>query len=207
MGSAYREMLLGEEFADLLEAPAAAAVAAAAPVDREALCETLIANMDAQMALYAAYLDQANRQRLALVNRRLMENHDVNREADRLVNGLASLEEERVAVTERIVGPRRTGEASTPVKCEAIYPLVSPARAERLKECRDRLLNAVGELKRALAVNLALVENGSKIVHTTIGIMTSVAGRTKTEKMNTYTAKGNVNVARLQIRNLVNRSV
>jgi hypothetical protein len=207
MGSANRQSLLGEEFADLLEAPAAPAAAPAAPVDRNALCETLIANMDAQQSLYAAYLDQANRQRLALVNRRLAENHDVNREADQLVNSLASLEEERIAVTERIVGPRKAGEATAPVKCEAIYPLVDPDLAARLKDCRDRLLVAVGELKRVLAVNLALVENGSRIVHTTIGIMTSVAGRTKAEKMNTYTAKGNVNVARLQIRNLVNRSV
>jgi hypothetical protein len=204
MGIQYRELLLGEEFADLLEEPAAPP---APPVDREALCETLIANMRSQMELYAAYLDQANRQRLALVNRRLVENHDVNREADRLVNGLASLEEERVAVTDKLVGPHRPGDASAPVKCEAIYPLVSPEKAARLKECRDALLKAVGELKHALAINLALVENGSRIVHTTIGIMTSVAGRTKGEKMNTYTSKGGVNVGKLQIRNLVNRSV
>jgi hypothetical protein len=37
--------------------------------------------------------------------------------------------------------------------------------------------------------------------------MTSVAGRSKTDKMNTYTAKGNVNVGKTQLRNLVNRSV
>jgi hypothetical protein len=203
MGSAYRELLLGEEFADLLhdQAPAAA------PVDTRALCETLIGNLKSQMALYAAYLDQADRQRLALVNRRLVENHDVNHEADQLVNRLAYLEEERIAVTDKIVGPRKMGAASTPVKCEAIYPLVEPEQAARLKDCRDDLLKAVGELKQALAVNLALVENGSRIVHTTIGIMTSVAGRSKAEKMNTYTARGNVNVGKLQIRNLVNRSV
>ncbi|MDB5051646.1 MAG: FlgN protein [Fibrobacteres bacterium] len=204
MGSAYRELLLGEEFADLLGEPAPATVV---PVDTHALCETLIGNMQAQMALYSAYLDQADRQRLALVNRRLVENHDVNREADQLVNRLANLEEERIAVTDKIVGPRKMGAASTPVKCEAIYPLVSPDQAERLKECRDALLKAVGELKKALDVNRALVENGSRIVHTTIGIMTSVAGRSKAEKMNTYTAKGNVNVGKMQIRNLVNRSI
>ncbi len=204
MGIAYRELLLGEEFADLLEEPAAPLPA---PVDTNALCEILIANMGSQLALYSAYLDQAGRQRLALVNRRLVENHDVNHESDKLVNSLAALEEERVAVTVKLVGPRRLGDASTPIKCEAIYPLVSPDRAERLKACRDGLLAAVGELKRALAVNMALVENGSKIVHATIGIMTSVAGRSKSEKLNTYTAKGNVHIGKMQIRNLVNRSV
>ena len=204
MGIGYRELLLGEDFADLLEEPAAPV---AAPVDTNGLCDALIANMRAQLGLYTAYLDQAARQRLALINRRLVENHDVNHEADKLVNSLAALEEERVAVTEKLVGPRRTGAASTPVKCEAIYPLVSPDRAERLKACRDELVAAVAELKKALAVNLALVENGSKIVHATIGIMTSVVGRSKSEKLNTYTAKGNVNVGKMQIRNLVNRSV
>jgi hypothetical protein len=163
--------------------------------------------MGAQLELYSAYLDQASRQRMALVNRRLAETHDVNKEADTLVNSLAALEEERITVTGRIVGPRKAGEPAGPIKCEAIYPLVTPDRAGRLKERRDRLLETVGELKKALAVNLALVENGSKIVHTTIGILTSVAGRTKADKLNTYTAKGNVNVAKMQIRNLVNRSV
>jgi hypothetical protein len=205
MAIANRHQLLGEEFADLLGEPARKT--AEAPVDPNALCDTLIDNLGAQLELYSAYLDQAARQRLALVNRRLSESHDVNREADTLVNSLAALEEQRLSVTGRIVGPRKPGEASTPVKCEAIYPLVSPDRAGRLKDRRDRLLETVGELKKALAVNLALVENGSKIVHTTIGILTSVAGRSKAEKLNTYTAKGNVNVTRMQIRNLVNRSV
>jgi hypothetical protein len=204
MGIGYRELLLGEDFADLLEDPVAPVPA---PVDADGLCETLIGNMKAQLALYRAYLDQAGRQRLALINRRLVENHDVNHETDKLVNGLATLEEQRIIVTDKLVGPRRAGDASTPVKCEAIYPLVSPERADRLKACRDELLAAVAELKRALAINLALVENGSKIVRATVGIMTSVAGRSKAENLKTYTAKGNVSVGKMQIRNLVNRSV
>jgi hypothetical protein len=204
MGNAYRELILGEEFADLLNE----AVPASAPVaDTDSLCESLIGNMEAQLKLYIAYIVQANRQRLALVNRRLVENQDVNHEADRLLNDLAGLEEERIKITESIVGPRSMGAASTPVKCEAIYPLVGADPAKRLKECRDALVEAVGQLKHALSVNQALVENGSRIIHTTIGIMTSVVGRTKAEKMNTYTAKGDVRVAKLQIRNLVNRSV
>lgn len=204
MSNANRESILGDEYADLLsEAAPAFAPAAAA----DSLCESLIGNMEAQLKQYVAYIVQANRQRLALVNRRLAENQDVNHEADRLMNNLAGLEEERVKITASLVGPRLMGAVSTPVKCEAIYPLVGADQAKRLKECRDALLEAVGKLKQALAVNQALVENGSRIVHTTIGIMTSVVGRTKAEKMNTYTAKGDVRVGKLQIRNLVNRSV
>ncbi|MDB5103579.1 MAG: hypothetical protein JWP91_1268 [Fibrobacteres bacterium] len=204
MGTAYRQTILGNEFADLFEE---ALPAVAAEVDAESLCETLIGNLSAQLGLYLAYLEQADRQRKALVNRRLEENQDVNHEADKLLNSLANLEDERLAVTAKLLGPRLAGAASTPAKCEAIYPLVSPEKASRLKECRDALVAAVGELKRVLSVNQALVENGSKIIHTTIGIMTSVAGRSKTDKMNTYTAKGGVNVGKMQLRNLVNRSV
>jgi hypothetical protein len=206
MGSEYRQLILGEDFADLLNDAAPMAVAAA-EVDRDALCEKLIANLKSQLDLYVSYQDQAKRQRLALVNRRLSDNLDVNHEVDKLLNSLAGLEDERIELTVGIIGPRKAGDASTPVKCEAIYPLVRAELAASLKACRDQLLAAVGELKRSLAVNQALVENGSKIIHTTIGILTSVVGRSKTERMNTYTAKGNVNVGKVQIRNLVNRSV
>ncbi len=206
MGSGFRQTLLREDFADILNEPVATAVAEVSE-DIESLCETLISNLATQQEVYAAYLEQANRQRLALVNRLLQENEEVNAESDMLVNSLASLEQERLSVTARILGPRLAGAASTPAKCEAIYPLVSAAQAARLKERRDALVASVGELKRVLNVNLALVENGSRIIHATVGIMTSVAGRGKLEKMNTYTAKGNVNVGKMQLRNLVNRSV
>ena len=56
-------------------------------------------------------------------------------------------------------------------------------------------------------INAALVENGSRIIHTTIGIITSVVGRGKNEKLSTYTKKGAVNLGKVQIRNLINRSV
>jgi hypothetical protein len=204
MATLTRQAILGDEFADLFAD--AAPSAAAAAVDRDVLCDKLTANLRSQLELYVAYKALAERQRLALINRRLAENVDVNGEVDKLLNSLGGLEEERIALTGSIIG-RAAGDASTPVKCEAIYPLVSADRAARLKDCRDALVEAVGELKRVLAVNQALVENGSKIIHTTIGILTSVAGRTKADRMNTYTAKGNVQYGKVQIRNLVNRSV
>jgi hypothetical protein len=208
MGMQKRATLGREDFADLLgETPAEAPAAAEATIDTQSLCETLIANLDSQHEAYLAYLEQANRQRLALVNRRLAENLEVNQETDRLVNILSALERERIAVTAKILGPRLAGAASTPAKCEAIFPVVSPSQAARLKDSRDVLMASVAELKRVLGVNMALVDNGSRIIHTTIGIMTSVAGRSKTDKMSTYTAKGNVSMGKTQLRNLVNRSV
>ena len=208
MGMQKRATLGREDFADLLgETEIGAPFAVETIIDTQSLCETLIANLDSQNEAYLAYLEQANRQRLALVNRRLAETQEVNRETDRLVNALSGLERERIAVTAKILGPRLAGAASTPAKCEAIFPVVSPSQAARLKASRDALMASVAELKRVLAVNMALVDNGSRIIHTTIGIMTSVAGRSKTDKMNTYTAKGNVNLGKTQLRNLVNRSV
>jgi hypothetical protein len=208
MGTEKRATLGREDFADLLGETATGSPATIVEsIDTQSLCETLIENLDAQNEVYIAYLEQANRQRLALVNRRLAESQDVNEETDRLVNTLSGLERERIAVTAKILGPRLAGAASTPAKCEAIFPVVAPEQAARLKDSRDFLIASVAELKRVLAVNMALVDNGSRIIHTTIGIMTSVAGRSKTDKMNTYTAKGNVNIGKTQLRNLVNRSV
>lgn len=204
MPALTRQAILGDEFEDLFAEPAPAAPAPAA--DRDAMCDRLIANLRAQLALYSEYRAHAERQRLALVNRRLAENIDVNALVDSLLTKLSGLEEERLRLTDSILGPR-AGAASTPAKCEAIYPLVSTGCAARLKECRDALVEAVGELRQVLSVNQALVENGSKIIHTTIGILTSVAGRSKADRMGLYTAKGAVNYGRVQIRNLVNRSV
>lgn len=198
-----RQAVLGDEFSDLF---AEAGESRTAP-DREALCARLTANLGTQLGLYRNYRAQAERQRRALVNRRLSENQDANAEIDKLLNSLGALEEERLSLTRALLGPERAGTASASAKCEAIYPLVSAAAAARLKECRDALFAAVGELRAVLAVNQALIENGSTIIRATIGILTSVAGRSKADRMGTYTAKGGVNYGRLQIRNLVNRSV
>jgi hypothetical protein len=197
MPAMTRQSVLGEEFSDLF---AEAAPAPAAPeADREALCVLLIANLRSQLGLYRAYYAKAVRQRQALVNRLLAENLDVNGEIEKLLFELSCLEEERIACTEKMVGPG--------AKCEDIYPLVSKEAAARLKECRDGLTAAVADLKGILSVNQSLIENGSKIIHTTIGILTSVAGRTRADRMGVYTAKGGVTYGKVQIRNLVNRSV
>lgn len=193
MAALTRQAILGDEFADLFADAAAPAPAAA--VDMDSVCDKLTANLGKQLELYVAYKALAERQRMALINRRLSENVDVNSEVDKLLNSLGGLEEERIELT----GPA--------VKCESLYPLVSADRAAKLKACRDDLVEAMGELKRVLDINQSLVENGSKIIHTTIGILTSVAGRSKTDRMNTYTAKGKVQFGKVQIRNLVNRSV
>jgi hypothetical protein len=209
MGTLTRQAIL-EEFPDLF---AEGSPAAAPKADREALCARLTNNLRSQLVLYTAYRGMAERQRVALVNRRLSDNLDVNGEIEKLLHDLSGLEEDRIGITSALLGPRKAGDASAPasapapVKCEAVYPLVSSESAARLKECRDALVEAMGALRQTLIVNRALIENGSKIIHTTIGILTSVAGRSKADRMGLYTAKGGVNYGRVQIRNLVNRSV
>ncbi len=234
----YKELVLGQEYADLLQDNL---VQVQPQIDRSGLGEELIKNLEIQLDLYTHYLEQANRQRLALVNRNLNENTDANVESERLINSLANLEADRIFITEKILGiesksntkklskseignrnlknsdleklpiygGNTLAEAKSlgMVKCEDIYPLLSESQALRLKACRNSLVKATTELKQVLNINMALVENGSRIVSTTVGIMTSVVGRKKNEKMNTYTAKGNVHLGKIQIRNLINRSI
>lgn len=206
MPSEYRELVLGEEFMDLLREPES--IPAAPSVDAESLGVSLEDNLLAQLALYRDYLETANRQKLAMVNRSLEEGRGANAESERLLGSLAALETERLSIIGKIASaipglPREAAE----VKCEHLYPAFSPALALRIKGVRASLLKAVEDLKRSMAVNRALVENGSRIIHTTIGIMTSVVGRNQNERMSTYTRKGAVNVGKVQVRNLINRSV
>jgi hypothetical protein len=206
MGSEYRELVLGEEFMDLLRDPKPAPAAASSDV--EAHGEALEANLRAQLALYREYAEAAGRQRLAMVNGGA-RSADINAEIEPLLAALGSLESDRISLVEKILAAR-PGTAADPakVKCEILYPFFGPDLALRIQAARASLLQAVAELKRVLEVNRALVENGSRIIHTTIGIMTSVVGRGKADRMSaTYTKKGAVNVGKVQVRNLFNRSV
>ncbi len=112
MGFNYKELVLGEEFADLLRAPA---VNAEPVVDLEALGETLINNLNGQLGLYSAYIVQAERQRMALVNRKLEENYQANVESERLIGSLSNLEVERIALI-RFWVPSRLVKPGSPVK-------------------------------------------------------------------------------------------
>lgn len=204
MSFKYKELVLGREFADLLQE---SVVKPTPGEDPAVLGEELIVNLNAQLALYDAYLLQANRQRMALVNRKLVENSEANVESERLIGSLFVLEEARVLITEKLLGVTKGRADSFQAKCEDIYPLLRPDQAERLRACREALLKSTGELKSVLCINMALVENGSRIIHTTVGIMTSVVGRKQNEKMNTYSSKGLVRIGKVQVRNLINRSV
>jgi hypothetical protein len=205
MGSEYRELVLGSEFMDLLDAPERSFEADA---DIAPMAEALAANLDAQRAVYAEYRAAAEVQKLALINNRLEETRSVNGDAEKALSSLAGLESERLAIVAAILEARPgLAPAAGHLRCEALYPALEPAQARRLRDSREALRKDVDDLQRLLAVNAALVENGSRIIHTTIGIITSVVGRSKTDKMSTYTKKGGVNVGKVQIRNLINRSV
>lgn len=205
MASEFRELVLGEEFMDLLRDPVALP---AEDVDVESLGESLEANLRDQLSLYRGYVDAANRQKLAMVNGRLAENNALNTESELILSRLASLEAARTDLVGKIISSRSGQvQSAAQIKCEVLYPLFSPELARRIKAARTSLLLTVEELKRVMTVNRALVENGSRIIHTTIGIMTSVVGRGKTERMSTYTKKGAINVGKVQVRNLFNRSI
>ncbi len=206
MASEFRERVLGEEFMYLLRDPKPAPAAGMADV--EAHGEALEANLRAQLGLYREYAEAAGRQRLAMINGGT-GSAEINAECEPLIAALGSLESDRISLVEKILDAR-PGTASDPakVKCESLYPLFGPDLALRIRDARASLLQAVAELKRVLEVNRAMVENGSRIIHTTIGIMTSVVGRGKADRMSaTYTKKGAVNVGKVQVRNLFNRSV
>lgn len=201
----FKELALGEEFMDLLREPE---TIPASMGDVEGFGLQLEANLGAQLDLYREYLATAERQKTAMANRRLAESQEINVESERLLGRLAALEAERISIVSRIAA-ERPGLSAVPsqVKCEALYPHLSPALAARIKDVRTLLFRAVEDLKRVMEVNRSMVENGSRIIHTTIGIMTSVVGRPKAERMSTYTKKGALNVGKVQVRNLINRSV
>jgi hypothetical protein len=209
MGADYKELVLGEEFMDLLREPESVPAAEAPEAGVDALGERLEANLRAQLGLYREYLAAGDRQKTAMVNRRLADNQAINAEIERLLGGLGALEAERLDIVSRIAAAR-PGLPSDPaaVKCEALCAHFGPGLARRVLDARAALVESVADLKRLMAVNRALVENGSRIIHTTVGIMTSVVGRTKDDKMaTTYTRKGAINVGKVQVRNLINRSV
>jgi hypothetical protein len=204
MGSEYRELVLGAEYMDLLRGPETLA----ADVDLDALAEELIKNLDAQRGVYEKYLAAAEKQKLALVNNRLAENQEVNEESDRVLSRLSGLETERLSIAERILSARPDlAESAAQLRCEALCPELEAPVSDRLLGARAALRRSVDSLKSVLAVNSAMVENGSRIIHTTVGIITSVVGRTRTDNMSTYTKRGSVNVGKIQVRNLINRSV
>ena len=206
MASEFRELVLGEEFMDLLRDPETPSHVE--NVDVESLGESLEANLRAQLSLYRDYVETANRQKMAMVNGRLAENNEINVASEHILITLGALEADRAGLVEKIAsGCAGLSRNPAGVKCELLYPFFSPGLALSIKSTRASLLKTVEELKRVMAVNQALVDNGTRIIHTTIGIMTSVVGRTRSEKMSTYTKKGAINVGKVQVRNLFNRSV
>src|SRR5688572_27313058 len=103
MASEYRELVLGEEFMDLLREPETVAVEA---VDVEALGESLEANLRAQLALYRDYVEVATRQKLAMVNGKVSESQEMNAESEHLLTTLGALEADRSGLVGRILASR-----------------------------------------------------------------------------------------------------
>ncbi len=179
--------------------------------ERARLADFLIGNLQKQREGYVRYLELAGRQRLALIRNNLEENQRTNEESDALCDELTHMEQQRLALTDRILGrvdspfPTRTPQA--PAKCEEIYPLLDVAQADRLREARARLVEVTATLKEHLDVNRSLAENARKIIHSTIVIMTGVVSQPEERRLAVYGKQGKVRAPQSQARSLYNRTV
>ncbi len=177
---------------------------------REMLGEELTLNFKAQYAGYEHYLSLAEKQRLVLINRQLVGNEELNLQSEEIVQYLFDLELRRIDLTERLLvfhPDPQMGLENNSIRCEQIYPCLYPQEAAKLKHWRDALVEKLKILRFVLDTNAALAENGQKIIHTTIGILTSVVNRKHTDRFQVYGRQGQVHQDRSQVRNLINRMV
>ncbi len=171
----------------------------------------LIGNLEKQCECYGRYRELTAQQRLALIRNNLAENQQVNEAADALCDELTHLEQQRISLTNRILGrveiPFSSRPPAPPAKCEDLYPMLSDEKADKLRMARQQLQTLIAELKKDLEVNAALAENARKIIHTTIVIMTSVVERPDEKRMAVYGKQGMVRSSQSQVRSLYSRTV
>jgi hypothetical protein len=95
---------------------------------------------------------------------------------------------------------------SLPIKLDEVLPLLPEALRQNIEAPRAQLKSMIPEVQRKLRINAALAENGSKVVHATMGIITSIVGRQGPDRHQIYGAKGTTRFGRTQVRSLMNRS-
>ena len=91
--------------------------------------------------------------------------------------------------------------------CDQLLPHLPNRMAEGLNEVRIKLRERLTKLRQDFAINEALALNGRKIIHATLGILTSVVGRKGADKHQVYGPQGKANYGRTQVRSLINRQV
>lgn len=165
--------------------------------------EDLRRNLEEQKEALDAYLDLCGRQRQALLKNDMLENQALNGEAETASFALARLEEERHLLVERLADLHGV---TLPARCLDLVPFLPPPEAEAVSRLRHELQGRMEKLKEALFLNLALVQNGRKVIHTTIGIVTSVVGRGAADRLSGYGPQGALRRESPQVRALFQRS-
>lgn len=160
------------------------------------------------------------RQRHALVQGHSEQIEAANLECEGHCAELERLEHERESLTARLdrmgrglpTTPRVNAWStdaewrSLPIKLDEVLPLLPEAVRQAIEAPRARLKSMIPEVQRKLRINAALAENGSKVVHATMGIITSIVGRQGPDRHQIYGAKGTTRFGRTQVRSLMNRS-
>lgn len=187
------------------------------PVDLHAggmqLAEILGNLADGHLALR----DLMERQRQALMQSRLTELEIINAEADQALAELDLVNASRKDLAHRLAQACESlafrksdgkGQGLEPgeIKLEDLLPYLPEEARAKVQTQRQRLKSSLPEMQRQWAINSALAANGSRIVHTTLSIMTSVIGREGPDRHQVYGAKGKTQYARTQVRSLLNRS-
>jgi hypothetical protein len=183
--------------------------------------EQLIAQLAAMGECYTVLVGLVEKQRKALIHNR-MENLDaINSDIELAYAELEKIEMDRYNLVQNLSKicnhPTKSNanrlwspdleEDEIPVKLEELLPYFPVAITQGLELQRSRLKAQLPLLKRELSINAALAENGSRIVHATLSMLTSVVGREGPDRHQVYNARGAVQFGRQQVRCLLNRKI
>lgn len=170
---------------------------------------------------YGAVAETAKRQRSALIRGKQDEIESVNQEAESLSSEISFIEVERAQLAARLyalvqgrdIHPRESfsyesdAQWDAPVKAETLMPFLPSAVAKAMMDVRIRLRERLMDLRKEFAVNATLAENGRRIVHASMSLITSVIGREGPDKHQFYGQKGKAQFARTQVRSILNKKV
>ncbi len=167
-----------------------------------------------------ALLDSAlDKQRQALIQGKLEAIEESNAEVDAVMADIERIDLERDSLAMRIARiargetePQRVNPwsleaefAPSTVKLDDLLECFPNEVCDSIEESRQRLKAMIPVTRHKLRINHALAQNGSKIVHATLGIMTTIIGREGPDKHQTYGSKGTTQYGRTQVRSLLNR--
>jgi FlgN protein len=160
-----------------------------------------------------------DRQRNALIQGKLEAIDAANVDAETLLSDMERIDLERESLAVRISKVVRGDNCSTKsnpwsmeaetdsVKLDDLLPYFNEDVRQEIESPRQALKQLIPLTRRKLSANSALALNGSKIVHATLGILTTIVGREGPDKHQIYGAQGKTHYGRTQVRSLWNRKV